>query len=126
MSGQSRGYINGEGTSSSSTGAVLHSLSWASLSDESCFTGEILATPYLRTYSFAELRIAAKNFKGDMVLGVGGFGTVYKGWVDGKTLAPSRSMATAILVAIKKLNPESAQGFKEWQVMPCLLVDHGT
>lgn len=49
------------------------------------------------------------------MLGVGGFGTVFKGWVDEKTLAPVR-FGTGMIVAIKKLNHESVQGFQEWQV----------
>ncbi|XP_074326811.1 putative serine/threonine-protein kinase PIX13 isoform X2 [Apium graveolens] len=48
------------------------------------------------------------------VLGVGGFGTVYKGWVDEKTLEPCK-IGTGMVVAIKKLNHESVQGFQEWQ-----------
>ncbi|XP_071713761.1 probable serine/threonine-protein kinase PIX13 [Rutidosis leptorrhynchoides] len=49
-----------------------------------------------------------------MVLGIGGFGTVYKGWVEEKTLSPSKN-GTGAIVAIKKLNHESVQGFQEWQ-----------
>lgn len=61
------------------------------------------------------MKSATKNFKSDSVLGVGGFGTVYKGWVDEKTLAATRP-GIGIVVAIKKLNSESMQGFEEWQV----------
>nr|GMC62549.1 probable serine/threonine-protein kinase PIX13 [Ipomoea batatas] len=49
-----------------------------------------------------------------MVLGTGGFGTVFKGWVDENTLAPSKP-GSGMIVAIKKLNPGSLQGFEEWQ-----------
>ncbi|KAL6559586.1 putative serine/threonine-protein kinase pix13 [Orobanche gracilis] len=76
--------------------------------------GEILATPYIKEYSYADLRSATRNFKGDMVLGLGGFGTVYRGWVDEKTLLPSKP-STGMTVAIKKLNKKSTQGFDEWQ-----------
>lgn len=77
-------------------------------------TGEILTAASLKTYSFSDLKSATRNFKPETVLGVGGFGTVFKGWVDEKTLAPSRS-GTGMIVAIKKLNHESVQGFREWQ-----------
>lgn len=63
-----------------------------------------------------------KSFKSDTVLGIGGFGTVFKGWVDEKTLSPSR-ISTGMIVAIKKLNPESMQGFNEWQVCVVLQLD---
>ena len=78
--------------------------------------GEILATPNLRVYSFSDLKSATKGFKPDMILGVGGFGTVYKGWVNETTLSPSR-FGSGMVVAIKRLNRESVQGFKEWQVI---------
>lgn len=74
--------------------------------------GEILPTPDLREYSFAELKNATKNFKSDFVLGEGGFGKVFKGWIDEKH--PSRT-GSGYVVAIKKLTSESMQGFEEWQ-----------
>lgn len=77
--------------------------------------GQVLAIPNLRVFSFAELKSATKNFKSDTVLGEGGFGKVFKGWVDEKTFAPSK-VGIGMMVAIKKLNHESVQGFQEWQV----------
>lgn len=77
--------------------------------------GRILEMSNLRIFSFAELRSATKNFKPEAVLGEGGFGTVFKGWVDEKTLAPAKS-GLGMVVAVKKLNSESMQGFEEWQV----------
>ncbi|GAB4848388.1 Probable serine/threonine-protein kinase pix13 [Ancistrocladus abbreviatus] len=110
ISGQNsihRGF-SGSGRSSSANSQFLVGGS------ESCGktdpNGEILETPNLRIFTFAELRSAAKNFKPEAVLGQGGFGKVYKGWIDDKARSGSK-----ILVAIKKLNPESVQGFQEWQ-----------
>ena len=77
--------------------------------------GRILEAPNLRVFTFAELRAATRNFKPDTVLGEGGFGRVYKGWVDEKTMNPTRS-GIGMVVAVKKLNPESVQGLQEWQV----------
>lgn len=77
--------------------------------------GQILDSPNLRFFTFAEMKAATRNFKSDAVLGEGGFGRVFKGWVDEKTLAPSK-VGIGMMVAIKKLNPESVQGFQEWQV----------
>ncbi|KAL5214511.1 hypothetical protein ABZP36_003663 [Zizania latifolia] len=76
--------------------------------------GTILEVPNLRIFTFAELRAATRNFKPDTVLGEGGFGRVYKGWVDEKTMNPARS-GTGMVIAVKKLNPESVQGLQEWQ-----------
>ncbi|GMH02903.1 hypothetical protein Nepgr_004742 [Nepenthes gracilis] len=75
--------------------------------------GQILPTPNLRQFAFQELKTMTKNFRGDMLLGEGGFGKVYRGWLEEKQqLARS---GTGVVVAIKKLNQESLQGFEEWQ-----------
>ncbi|XP_008812270.2 probable serine/threonine-protein kinase PIX13 [Phoenix dactylifera] len=76
--------------------------------------GRILEAPNLRIFTFAELKNATRNFKPETVLGEGGFGRVYKGWVDEKTLNPAKS-GFGMVVAVKKLNPESMQGLEEWQ-----------
>ncbi|KAK7250766.1 hypothetical protein RIF29_33427 [Crotalaria pallida] len=73
--------------------------------------------PNLKVFSFGDLKSATKSFKSDTLLGQGGFGKVYKGWLDEKTLNPAKS-GTGMVVAIKKLNKEGMQGFQEWQVLP--------
>ncbi|KAL7237262.1 hypothetical protein ACSBR2_003533 [Camellia fascicularis] len=84
----------------------------ASGSDEIYPNGQILPTPNLRIFSFAELKNATRNFRTDTVLGEGGFGKVYKGWLDEKVTSKNGSGS---VVAVKKLNSESMQGFQEWQ-----------
>ncbi|XP_074312832.1 putative serine/threonine-protein kinase PIX13 [Silene latifolia] len=74
--------------------------------------GEILPTPNLRELTFQELKTATRNFKPDTLLGEGGFGKVYKGWLESKNGSKSNS---GVVVAIKKLNSESLQGFEEWE-----------
>ncbi|KAL8245723.1 hypothetical protein R6Q59_006939 [Mikania micrantha] len=73
-----------------------------------------IVTPNLKCYTFGELKSATRNFRPDTVLGEGGFGRVFKGWVDGVTYAPSK-VGIGIAVAVKKSNPDSPQGLKEWQ-----------
>ncbi|KAL6641192.1 hypothetical protein ACP70R_019373 [Stipagrostis hirtigluma subsp. patula] len=75
--------------------------------------GEILSSPNLKAFSFGDLKSATKNFRPDSLLGEGGFGYVYKGWIDEQTLAPSKP-GSGMVVAIKKLKPEGFQGHKEW------------
>jgi len=75
--------------------------------------GEILSSPNLKAFSFGDLRTASKNFRSDSLLGEGGFGYVFKGWIDEQTLAPSKP-GSGMVVAIKKLKPEGFQGHKEW------------
>ncbi|CAA3017982.1 probable serine/threonine-protein kinase PIX13 isoform X2 [Olea europaea var. sylvestris] len=76
-------------------------------------SGQIIG-PNLKLYTFAELKRATRNFRPDTLLGEGGFGRVFKGWVDNNTYSPSR-VGVGIPVAVKKSNPDSAQGLKEWQ-----------
>ncbi|XP_010437450.1 PREDICTED: probable serine/threonine-protein kinase Cx32, chloroplastic isoform X2 [Camelina sativa] len=77
-------------------------------------SGLILESPNLKVYTFLDLKTATKNFKPDSMLGQGGFGKVYRGWVDAKTLSPSKA-GSGVIVAIKRLNSESVQGFAEWR-----------
>ncbi|KAL3616173.1 hypothetical protein CASFOL_039563 [Castilleja foliolosa] len=57
-----------------------------------------------RYFNLAEIKTATKNFDESNVIGVGGFGKVYKGVIDGHTK-----------VAIKRSNPSSEQGVNEFQ-----------
>ncbi|XP_058187702.1 receptor-like protein kinase FERONIA isoform X2 [Rhododendron vialii] len=70
--------------------------------------GQILPSPNLRIFTFSELRTATKSFRNDRVLGEGGFGRVYKGLLDEKN-------RSGLVFAVKKMEPEGVQGFKEWQ-----------
>lgn len=69
----------------------------------------------LKAFSYSDLKTAAKNFRSETLLGEGGFGCVFKGWLDENTLAPTKP-GTGIVVAIKRLAAESFQGHKEWLV----------
>lgn len=75
--------------------------------------GEILASPNLKAFSFNEVKNATRNFRPDSLLGEGGFGYVFKGWIDEQTLAAARP-GSGMVVAVKKLKPEGFQGHKEW------------
>ncbi|CAA3003018.1 probable serine/threonine-protein kinase PIX13 [Olea europaea var. sylvestris] len=76
-------------------------------------SGHII-TPNLKMFTFAELESATRNFRADNFLGEGGFGKVFKGWIDEKTYSPSK-FGVGMPVAVKKSNPNSDQGLKEWQ-----------
>lgn len=67
----------------------------------------------LKSFSLNDLKAATRNFRSDSFLGEGGFGCVFKGWIDEKTFAPTKP-GSGIVVAIKKLKRESFQGHKEW------------
>lgn len=83
--------------------------------------GEILSSPNLKSFSFMELRNATRNFRPDSLLGEGGFGYVFKGWIDEFTLMASKP-GSGMVIAVKKLKPEGFQGHKEWLV--CKLIHY--
>lgn len=67
----------------------------------------------LRAFSFSDLKSATRNFRPDSVLGEGGFGCVFKGWIDEQGFMATRP-GTGLVIAVKKLNQEGLQGHKEW------------
>ncbi|KAM1187676.1 hypothetical protein ACFX2J_023576 [Malus domestica] len=64
-----------------------------------------LPTHLCRYFSLTEIKAATQNFSQSFIVGVGGFGHVYKGHIDGG----------ATPVAIKRLKPESSQGAREFK-----------
>uniref|UniRef100_A0A8I6WNX1 non-specific serine/threonine protein kinase n=1 Tax=Hordeum vulgare subsp. vulgare TaxID=112509 RepID=A0A8I6WNX1_HORVV len=93
--------------------ALSNSSSYASAASVQRSEGEILESANVKAFTFNELRTATRNFRPDSVLGEGGFGSVFKGWIDEKTLAPTKP-GTGMVIAVKKLNQESYQGHREW------------
>ncbi|XP_056857828.1 probable disease resistance protein At5g47260 [Raphanus sativus] len=74
----------------------------------------VIVTPSLKKFSLVDLKTATKNFRPESMIEEGGFGQVFKGWLEEKTLAPSRA-GVGIPVAVKKSSPDSTQGLHEWQ-----------
>ncbi|CAL5188244.1 unnamed protein product [Lathyrus oleraceus] len=77
-------------------------------------SGKLLELSNLKVFSYGDLKLATKSFKSDALLGEGGFGKVYKGWLNAETLAPVKA-GSGMMVAIKKMKPDSLQGVQEWQ-----------
>lgn len=77
--------------------------------------GEILQSSNVKGFCFSELKAATRNFRPDSVLGEGGFGSVFKGWIDENSLAAVKP-GTGMVIAVKRLNQESFQGHQEWLV----------
>ncbi|MCO5559724.1 hypothetical protein L7F22_013325 [Adiantum nelumboides] len=67
----------------------------------------------LRAFSYTDLRSCTRNFRPDSLLGQGGFGRVFKGYIDEQTYLPTRA-GQGMMIAVKKLNLEGLQGHKEW------------
>ncbi|KAJ6331878.1 hypothetical protein OIU76_010288 [Salix suchowensis] len=64
-------------------------------------------------FSFQELKSATGNFRPDSILGEGGFGYVFKGWIEENGTAPAKP-GSGITVAVKSLKQDGLQGHREW------------
>lgn len=69
----------------------------------------------LLQFTFHELKSATGNFRPDSILGEGGFGFVFKGWIEENGTAPAKP-GSGITVAVKSLKPDGLQGHREWVV----------
>lgn len=67
----------------------------------------------LLKFTFQELKSATGNFRPDSILGEGGFGYVFKGWIEENGTAPAKP-GSGITVAVKSLKPDGLQGHREW------------
>lgn len=103
-------YVSTDGNDFSSTSSKVSSFS---VTQTPRSEGEILQATNVKSFSFAELKTSTRNFRPDSVLGEGGFGSVFKGWIDENTFAAAKP-GTGIIIAVKRLNQESFQGHKEW------------
>ncbi|KAG0457734.1 hypothetical protein HPP92_022891 [Vanilla planifolia] len=61
-------------------------------------------------FTLFELETITKSFRSDYILGEGGFGTVYKGYIDENVRVGLKSLP----VAVKVLNKQGLQGHREW------------
>ncbi|WCJ25561.1 Malectin/receptor-like protein kinase family protein [Euphorbia peplus] len=66
----------------------------------------LLPIDLCRQFTLPEIRIATRNFDNENVIGSGGFGTVYKGFIQNGSVS--------VPVAIKRLELSSKQGFREF------------
>ncbi|KAK3022918.1 hypothetical protein RJ639_046462, partial [Escallonia herrerae] len=74
---------------------------------------ELKVASRLRKFGFNDLKLATRNFRPESLLGEGGFGCVFKGWIEENGTAPVKP-GTGLTVAVKTLNHDGLQGHKEW------------
>ncbi|XP_024973740.1 probable serine/threonine-protein kinase PIX7 [Cynara cardunculus var. scolymus] len=76
-------------------------------------TEELNIASQLRKFNFNELKSATRSFRPESLLGEGGFGCVFKGWINENGTMPVKP-GTGLSVAVKTLNHDGLQGHKEW------------
>ncbi|KAH1031262.1 hypothetical protein J1N35_043436 [Gossypium stocksii] len=84
-----------------------------SSSSTSKLEDELKVASRLRKFTFNDLKLATRNFRPESLLGEGGFGCVFKGWIEENGTAPVKP-GTGLTVAVKTLNHDGLQGHKEW------------
>ncbi|KAJ0667176.1 putative protein kinase RLK-Pelle-RLCK-VIIa-2 family [Helianthus annuus] len=84
-----------------------------SISSTQKFEDELKISSRLRKFAFNDLKTATRNFRPESLLGEGGFGCVFKGWIEENGTAPVKP-GTGLTVAVKTLNHDGLQGHKEW------------
>ncbi|XP_018505072.2 receptor-like protein kinase FERONIA [Pyrus x bretschneideri] len=72
--------------------------------------GSSLPSDLCRNFSLAEMKAATEDFNEIFIIGVGGFGHVYKGYIN-----TSSGASGTTPVAIKRLKSESSQGAQEFK-----------
>lgn len=104
------------GSSSSGRPRLQSRLSFTELSLSGMVSPEDLSLSLvgsnLHVFTIAELRAVTRDFSMTNFIGEGGFGPVYKGYVDDKTKPGLRAQP----VAVKLLDLEGGQGHNEWLV----------
>lgn len=105
-------------TISSTTTSTAESSSSTSKLEE-----ELKIASRLRKFAFNDLKMATRNFRPDSLLGEGGFGCVFKGWIEENGTAPVKP-GTGLTVAVKTLNHDGLQGHKEWLVRSSLHIQY--
>lgn len=78
-------------------------------------TDQLLPSAHVRPFPLRLLQDATDGFDLDKYIGEGGFGYVYKGWIDPQRLTVTRPNS-GMAVAIKKFSPGGSQGHREWLV----------
>ncbi|KAL9994819.1 putative protein kinase RLK-Pelle-RLCK-VIIa-2 family [Helianthus debilis subsp. tardiflorus] len=120
ISGSSTQYAESKSTNDTSTDQPVAPVASSSttsngesITSPPNITEELKIASQLRKFNFIELKSATRNFRPESLLGEGGFGCVFKGWINENGTAPVKP-GTGLTVAVKTLNHDGLQGHKEW------------
>ncbi|KAD6795996.1 hypothetical protein E3N88_06892 [Mikania micrantha] len=120
ISGSSTRYAESKSTNDTSTDQPVAPVASSSttsnresITSTPDITQELKIASQLRKFNFVELKSATRNFRPESLLGEGGFGCVFKGWINESGTTPVKA-GTGLTVAVKTLNHDGLQGHKEW------------
>ncbi|PSR95107.1 Protein kinase [Actinidia chinensis var. chinensis] len=106
--------VNSKGTDGADlSGSISKASSVSSMPPTPRSEGEILQSSNLKSFNLADLKMATRNFRPDSMLGEGGFGSVFKGWIDENSFTAAKP-GTGTVIAVKRLNQDGFQGHREW------------
>ena len=97
------------------SGSTTTTSNTESSSSTSKIAEDLKISSQLRKFAFSELKSATRSFRPESLLGEGGFGCVFKGWIEENGTAAVKP-GTGLTVAVKTLNHDGLQGHKEWLV----------
>ncbi|KAG5226138.1 serine/threonine-protein kinase [Salix suchowensis] len=100
------------------TSCISTWMSISPLSSENTIIFGALDTSKLIEFTYEELRAATFNFSMNLLLGRGGFGNVYKGWLKEQRLSKG---ARNRRIAVKRLSGDTFQGYREFTAEISLL-----
>ncbi|KAF5183882.1 Serine/threonine-protein kinase BIK1 [Thalictrum thalictroides] len=78
----------------------------------------------LNIFPYSVLKTATQKFGKQNLIGQGGFGDVYRGWIDSCTMNATKP-GSGRAIAVKKLRKEGHQGHNEWLELNPKLSDFG-
>ncbi|OVA00306.1 Protein kinase domain [Macleaya cordata] len=121
LSGTSTRYAESKSTNDSSKGQPVVPVASSTTTTSSVesnpstpqLSEELKIASQLRKFAFNDLKSATRNFRPESLLGEGGFGCVFKGWIEENGTAPVKP-GTGLTVAVKTLNHDGLQGHREW------------
>ncbi|GLJ37680.1 hypothetical protein SUGI_0765520 [Cryptomeria japonica] len=95
---------HGGGTTTTSTSTSAKNSESSAFKGSASYGSTSSASIFCRHFSFSEIQDATNNFDDSLLIGVGGFGKVYRGEIKGGNI-----------VAVKRANPQSIQGSSEFR-----------
>ncbi|KAK9681588.1 hypothetical protein RND81_10G013100 [Saponaria officinalis] len=64
-------------------------------------------------FTYQESKCATGNLRPNSILGEGGFGFVFKGWIEENGTTPAKP-GTGVTVDVKSSKPDALQGHRKW------------